>query len=879
MQMSSSSRLLRVSDFCRRPRPSQLTSSDEKVDHKQDEESSQRVDQNDQKVKVSPVVWNCPCSHCMILCKDCLIDNSYYANNSSHEKDRGRISKPKSRFYHRKKEHIRRRRVPKNDGSFHDLEDDNDASLLEDDPCSVAHVSLDVLKALSLPQGSLASVSYHNRRRLCPKQQRPLSILVRLRLLPQHSAQDEIISPVDGNSTRGTNLQLFLSPTAATNLGLAWEEVGHGDDCWIEPFHPDCQDMDSISRYGCSHTVSLRLLGRHPHPYFIGDGKPWPNFLSSKKYHTTPSTYGSQVSKVPYPSERYSYLVQPGAIISSFFAKNHQDDMADKHDDKTACGPTSDGDICLYEVVSIDSSEAPDESFPYFMTTPCTKFQFEMKPPVSSTSNRVRRLPPLLSLQQFYNFYHHDIAACNRLNDGTTSATSRVCTMPKQISIGNVVNEIGRIPPHPNRHTVQQALFHAGGQSYLNGNMLNSSNTMTVAEHVVPVIGNDVEHDLVKCVETASHQVGMQCLSVRCGLAAFGDLVSQVSGHNRSSSGATGSLRDTMMGLQAAVDMALTPYHSPTHPTASASHDSQVLTVPSVPCVLHLYDIDSEWTSSGRGQDDQMRCEQEERFWTIWKRAIAEAADGNKMPHDSNLSRQESGARVDSSILNQRDNSYNTNVSAIFAPRLILVISMQSRLKHGGKSSTSSPWLERLVIPEIAMDPPDREYVQYLWSQSTSIPIPLDDDGALELLIRRQAARDVKWLSHQVEWQKHHAGCSTGLEIGHSKQLTDTLAELCRQLDVVAQGGQKTSQSGANSNNNISRVRWSDVGGLASVRQEIMDAIELPLHHPHLFPQGGGRSGLLLYGKFTYRGETIPADLAFFALPVGATSFLQCLIH
>ncbi|KAF2076760.1 hypothetical protein CYY_001949 [Polysphondylium violaceum] len=47
----------------------------------------------------------------------------------------------------------------------------------------------------------------------------------------------------------------------------------------------------------------------------------------------------------------------------------------------------------------------------------------------------------------------------------------------------------------------------------------------------------------------------------------------------------------------------------------------------------------------------------------------------------------------------------------------------------------------------------------------------------------------------------------------------------------------------------IPNVTWDDVGGLAHVKSEIMDTIQLPLEHPHLFASGiGKRSGILLYG-------------------------------
>ena len=46
----------------------------------------------------------------------------------------------------------------------------------------------------------------------------------------------------------------------------------------------------------------------------------------------------------------------------------------------------------------------------------------------------------------------------------------------------------------------------------------------------------------------------------------------------------------------------------------------------------------------------------------------------------------------------------------------------------------------------------------------------------------------------------------------------------------------------------IPQVSWSDVGGLVSVKAEIMDTIKLPMQYPELISKGLRRSGLLLYG-------------------------------
>ena len=47
----------------------------------------------------------------------------------------------------------------------------------------------------------------------------------------------------------------------------------------------------------------------------------------------------------------------------------------------------------------------------------------------------------------------------------------------------------------------------------------------------------------------------------------------------------------------------------------------------------------------------------------------------------------------------------------------------------------------------------------------------------------------------------------------------------------------------------IPEVKWSDVGGLAGAKNDILQTIMLPIEKPHLFKNGvTARSGLLFYG-------------------------------
>ena len=50
----------------------------------------------------------------------------------------------------------------------------------------------------------------------------------------------------------------------------------------------------------------------------------------------------------------------------------------------------------------------------------------------------------------------------------------------------------------------------------------------------------------------------------------------------------------------------------------------------------------------------------------------------------------------------------------------------------------------------------------------------------------------------------------------------------------------------SNSYFQIPNVSWADVGGLANVKQEILDTVQLPLQHPELLAAGLRRSGIAI---------------------------------
>ncbi len=70
-------------------------------------------------------------------------------------------------------------------------------------------------------------------------------------------------------------------------------------------------------------------------------------------------------------------------------------------------------------------------------------------------------------------------------------------------------------------------------------------------------------------------------------------------------------------------------------------------------------------------------------------------------------------------------------------------------------------------------------------------------------------------------------------------------------------------------------MTWDDVGGLAEVKADVLDTIQLPLQHPELFTAGLQRSGVLLYGP-PGTGKTL---LAKAVATECSLNFLRCVME
>ena len=209
------------------------------------------------------------------------------------------------------------------------------------------------------------------------------------------------------------------------------------------------------------------------------------------------------------------------------------------------------------------------------------------------------------------------------------------------------------------------------------------------------------------------------------------------------------------------------------------------------PAILLLPDLDQEFCPPGVGQDARLRHDQESRVVSI----LGEALD---VKHN----------RVNGSSLPT-------------VPAVWVVFSTRRPLPPG-------PLREQLVWESIKLRQPCPVYQGYLWQKHGEWKEP-PSDAMLQMLDGR-TAKEIAVLAKRVRQTT----------ILFDRSLETLLEEACTKMD----GDKRLSKT----TTHVPSVHWSDIGGLAHVRSEIMDAIELPLSHPHLFPKGVGRSGILLYG-------------------------------
>ncbi|KAF8947368.1 peroxisomal assembly protein [Haplosporangium gracile] len=158
-------------------------------------------------------------------------------------------------------------------------------------------------------------------------------------------------------------------------------------------------------------------------------------------------------------------------------------------------------------------------------------------------------------------------------------------------------------------------------------------------------------------------------------------------------------------------------------------------------------------------------------------------------------------------------------------------------------------------LHEIGFDAPD-EAQRLAILKNLTTTTPLGPDVSLNSLATQTAAlvaKDLVDLTSRAglvaidrveksieEWNKGAVAAQSLVNAG----VTVTAADYDTALNKA-----RASYSDSIGAPKIPNVTWDDVGGLASVKNDILDTIQLPLEHPELFASGlKKRSGILLYG-------------------------------
>ncbi|CAE6428580.1 unnamed protein product [Rhizoctonia solani] len=164
---------------------------------------------------------------------------------------------------------------------------------------------------------------------------------------------------------------------------------------------------------------------------------------------------------------------------------------------------------------------------------------------------------------------------------------------------------------------------------------------------------------------------------------------------------------------------------------------------------------------------------------------------------------------------------------------------------------------------EIVLEAPDeRRRLRMLNTIVAGQKLPLAADVELSAAARETAALHAGDLVHLVRGARDQALKRVLKELSDIKSKPDSSIPIPTTRDLalavipitardfeLALDGARAAYSESIGAPKIPNVSWDDVGGLAHVKGEILDTIQLPLEHPELFADGmKKRSGILLYG-------------------------------
>lgn len=169
--------------------------------------------------------------------------------------------------------------------------------------------------------------------------------------------------------------------------------------------------------------------------------------------------------------------------------------------------------------------------------------------------------------------------------------------------------------------------------------------------------------------------------------------------------------------------------------------------------------------------------------------------------------------------------------------------------------------IQRLFLEIIKIQPPSKEerleILKWLETRESFYEEIYNGDTLLVPLISIAKSSPVKCLLENDKMLEEAAAATQGFLYGDLKLLLDNSLKLMKSISqkvlrrehlekiLSKLQGEFADSLGAPK---VPKVLWSDIGGLASLKEEIQSSIGLPLKHLHLMGKNMRRSGILLYG-------------------------------
>lgn len=199
------------------------------------------------------------------------------------------------------------------------------------------------------------------------------------------------------------------------------------------------------------------------------------------------------------------------------------------------------------------------------------------------------------------------------------------------------------------------------------------------------------------------------------------------------------------------------------------------------------------------------------------------AFDGEIEADDISIKHDEE-QRIVSCLQHELSNAYSQLEDV---PQVIIIISTEKKLEPG-------PLSFMIMHDSILIDQPDECYAKELWNDNDTFHSIKND-------VIGRSAKEIHHLGHQVRaMERIELGGLEGVACSTRNAILDVLNRR-EKINIFRSSSQRFSS------NLIPKIQWDDIGGLSYVRDEIIDAIELPLKYPKLFVKSR-RSGILLFG-------------------------------